>query len=127
MDEPYYPPRHTWARKFATALRGWWLGTRGHNSFVVHLPVAAMVLAAAYFLQATWTEVCLLLLCITLVLAAELFNSALESLAKAITQTENPHIGQALDIASGAVLFAAVGSGVVGLVIFIPRLMTLLQ
>ena len=42
-------------------------------------------------------------------------------MAKAITAAENPHIRDALDIASGAVLTAALGSSAVGLVLFAYR------
>ena len=46
----------------------------------------------------------ILLLCIFGVLTAELFNSALESVARAIDTRHNPHLAAALDIASAAVL-----------------------
>ena len=63
------------------------------------------------------TEWCLLILCIALVMTAELFNSALEQLAKAITKEEDPHVRNGLDIASGAVLVAAIGAAVIGLLV----------
>jgi diacylglycerol kinase len=47
-----------------------------------------------------------------------MFNSALESMARAITAEGNPHIRDTLDIASGAVLTAAFGSIAVGFVLF---------
>src|SRR5688500_8795669 len=98
MDEPYLPQRRTWPQKFAAAFRGWLLGTRGHSSFAVHLPAAIAVAGAAAYLRVTAGEWCLLILCITTVIAAELFNSALEALAKAITTSKNEHVGRALDI-----------------------------
>jgi diacylglycerol kinase len=58
---------------------------------------------------------------VAIVLTAELFNTAVEWLAKAVTRTEDPHIEAALDIASGAVLLAAAGAAIVGLLIFLPR------
>ena len=45
-------------------------------------------------------------------------DPALESMARAITGEENPHIRDVLDIASGAVLTAAFGAIAVGLVLF---------
>lgn len=122
MNEPVFTPRHSWTQKFSTAIRGVLLGTRGHNSFVIHIPAALVVTAAAYYFQVTRLEWCALMICITIVLATELFNSALETLAKAVTRAENPYVGQSLDIASGAVLLAAVGAGIVGMTIFVPRL-----
>ena len=71
------------------------------------------------------TEWCLLLLCITIVLAAEMFNSALESLAKAVADKPDPHVGRALNIGSAAVLIAAIGAATVGAIIFGNWLMKL--
>ncbi len=56
------------------------------------------------------------------VLAAEMFNSALESLARSITSNHDENIADALDVASAAVLLAAVGAAVVGAIIFVFRL-----
>ena len=107
-----------WKQKFGDAFRGIREGVRGGSSFVVHFIVAAAVTAAAAALRMHAAEWCILLLCIVGVLAAELFNTALESLARAITEGKNAHIRDALDIASGAVLTAAGGSVVVGFVLF---------
>jgi diacylglycerol kinase len=123
MNEPAFTPRHSWPKKFATAFRGIVFGTRGHNSFVIHVPAAIIVMIAAYALQVSRLEQCALWICITMVLTVELLNSALETLAKAVTRSENPFVGKALDIASGAVLVAAIGSAIVGAMIFIPRLL----
>ena len=51
-------------------------------------------------------------------MAAELFNSAIERLAREVDREHNPNVGVALDIASGAVLVAAVGAAIVGSLIF---------
>ncbi len=107
-----------WKQKFADAFRGIHEGIRGGSSFVAHFAVAAAVLAAAAALRIDASQWCLLLLCIAGVLAAEMFNSALESMARSITEEENPHIRDALDIASGAVLTAAFGAIAVGVVLF---------
>ena len=107
-----------WKRKFADAFRGLREGVRGESSFVVHFVIAAVVLAAAAALRMDTLQWCILLLCIAGVLGAEMFNSALESMAKAITHEQNPHVGGALDISSGAVLFASVGAVIIGAVIF---------
>jgi diacylglycerol kinase len=56
------------------------LGIRGHSTFFVHFFFAAIVLATAIVLRCELIEWCLLLGCIGLVLTAELFNSALETI-----------------------------------------------
>ena len=77
------------------------------------------MLAAAAALRLERLEWYVLLLCITVVLVAEMFNSALESLARAVTTGHDPHIGDALDIAAAAVLVAAIGAAIVGAAVFI--------
>jgi diacylglycerol kinase len=59
-------------------------------------------------------------------LALELFNSCIESLARAIDRQRNEQLRNALDIASGAVLVGAIGSAVVGLVILLPHVVQVL-
>jgi diacylglycerol kinase len=121
MREKYRPPRRTWFQKFRCAFRGLRLGVRGQSSFLVHFLAAGAVLLAAAVLQAERTEWCVLLLCIAIVLTAEMFNSALEHLARAVDRSENRHLGSALDIGSAAVLTAAIGASIVGSLILVSR------
>jgi diacylglycerol kinase len=112
----------SWPEKFRSAWRGLWLAIRSERSFAVHLPMAAAVVVSAVVLQVTWVEACLLGLCVSLVLVAEIFNTAVEHLAREISRDERPGIAAALDMASGAVLLAAIGAACVGGAIFLTRL-----
>jgi diacylglycerol kinase len=124
-DDPLYPER-PWRHKFGDAFRGVKAGVRGQSSFCVHFFVAAVVVAAGGVLRVNLYEWCLLLLCIAGVITAEMFNSAFESMAKAITGQSDPHLGNSLDIGSAAVLVASVGASIVGAIIFGNRLGILL-
>jgi diacylglycerol kinase len=115
----------SWVAKFRCAFRGAELGIRGQSSFFVHLFAAAAVVVAGIALQVTRLEWCLLLLCIAGVLTCEMFNSALEATARAITREQNPHLADALDIGSAAVLVASIGAALVGAMIFLDRLLKL--
>src|ERR1700751_1643321 len=79
------PPR-SWRSKFRDAFRGLKLGIRGHSSFFVHFFFAALVLAAGVVLQCHALEWCLLLGCIGMVLTAELFNSAIETIYRGLDE-----------------------------------------
>ncbi len=111
----------SWPAKFGHALRGIRLGSRGQSSFSVHGIAAVLVVAVGVWLEVSRTEWSLLALCITIVLTAEMFNSALERLATAVTEEYDERIGTALDIASSAVLIAALGAAIVGAIIFLNR------
>ena len=54
-------------------------------------------------------------------------NTALETMARAITEEPNPHIGGALDIGSAAVLLSSIGAGVVGAIVLLNALGKLLD
>jgi len=114
--------KRSWPMKFRDAFRGVWLGVRGQSSFRVHFFFAALVIACAAAMQVALAEWCVLLSCVALVLTAETFNSALEFLAKAVTDKHDPRLADALDIGSAAVLVASIGAAVVGSIIFIRRL-----
>ncbi|MBN1393701.1 MAG: diacylglycerol kinase [Pirellulales bacterium] len=119
-------PRH-WRRKFRDAFRGIKEGIRGQSSFLVHFCAAVLVVVAGAVLDVNLVEWCILALCIAGVLTVEMFNSALESMAKAITGQSDPHLGDSLDIGSAAVLIASLGASIVGSIIFINRLGVMLQ
>ncbi len=126
--EPEVPrrPRRPWRAKFRAAFRGLKLGVRGHSSFSVHFFFTALVLAAAVVFQCPAWEWCALLGCVGLVLTAELFNSAVETLFRGLDEATRERAWPCLDVAAGAVLMASIVSVVVGCVVFVPRLRALL-
>ena len=91
-------PRRPWRAKFRDALRGLKLGVRGHSSFFVHFFFAALVVAGAVVLQCSLAQWGVLLLCIGLVLTAELFNSAIETLFRGLDEHVKARAWPALDI-----------------------------
>lgn len=120
---PATPFATRWRNRFAFALRGVRVAVLGGEVFAGHAIAAVLVIALGWWLQVTQAEWLLLTVCITAVFAAELFNSAIEHLARAVTRDEHPEIRDALDIAAGAVLVVAIGAKVVGLVVLGPRLL----
>jgi diacylglycerol kinase len=108
-------------QKFRSAASGFKLGAREQSSFAVHFAATVLVVLIAAGLRVDWVRWCLLLACIALVLTAEMFNSALEHLAKAVDRAENSYIAVALDIASAAVLTAAVGAAVIGSIVLVTH------
>jgi len=119
--------RRSWSSKFADAFRGLARAVRSQSSFFVHLWVAAAVIAAAVVLRVSLVGWCLLVGAIAVVLVAEIFNTAIESLAKALTVGRHPRIRDALDMAGGAVLLSAIAAAVIGAIVFLHRAGELLE
>ncbi len=121
------PVPRSWYEKFRDAFRGVRTGMRGQSSFQVHLGVTVVVIIAAALLRCTLWEWCILALCIGGVLTAEMINSAMEYLAKAIDENRNPHLGDALDTGSAAVLFASLAAAIVGAIVLLSRAITIIR
>lgn len=76
--------------------------------------------SAGIVLGITRTEWIMVVMCIGTVIAAELFNTAIEKLVDLVSPERHPVAGQVKDIAAGAVLICAVAAAIIGLIIFIP-------
>ena len=126
MTEPM-TPRRGWREKFGEAFSGIRRAVRTESSFRVHLPVAALVVALAAALGCTPIEWCLLIGCVGLVLTAELFNTSMETLFKALDEHQKARIEGCLDIAAGAVLMASLTAVAVGTVVFGSRVLEILD
>jgi len=113
----------TWLRKFADAFRGLARAVRTQSSFAVHMLMAGAVVAAGALFRVTAVEWALLAFAIGLVLMAEILNTAIESLARAPGSRRHPRFRDALDMASAAVLLAAITAAVIGVIVFGPRLL----
>jgi diacylglycerol kinase len=127
-ERPIRPakPRRLWRDKFRESLRGIKLGIRGHSSFFVHFFFAALVLATAIVLRCDALEWCLLLGCIGLVITAELFNSAVETIYHGLDDSTRPRVRHCLDIAAGAVLLASITAALIGAIVFLPKMTAML-
>ncbi len=112
----------SWPQKFRDAFRGVAIGMRGQSSFLVHTFCAVAVVVVAALADVTAWQWCTLLLCVVIVLVAEMFNSSLEIMAKAVDTHFHPQLRDALDIASGAVLLAAIGAVIVGSIVMVNAL-----
>ena len=123
MDWDDVPPRprqrRSWGAKFREAFRGIKLGVRGHSSFCVHFFFAGLAIAFAVALDCSLVEWCLILLCIGLVLTAELVNSAIETLFHGLDEATRARWNGSLEIAAGAVLVASLTAALVGAIIFV--------
>lgn len=90
----------------------------------IHCCATILVISLALFFHITSVEWCLLLLCIGFVISAEIVNTAIEYIVNFISPEYHIKAGEIKDLAAGAVLIGACTSLLIGLVIFIPYLVT---
>lgn len=90
----------------------WAAKTQRHMRF--HLVAAILVLVLAVVLRLSLHEFALLALAITLVLFAELVNTAIEAVVDLVSPDFHPLAQRAKDVAAGAVLLASAGALILG-------------
>lgn len=95
-----------------------------HNAWI-HSVAAVVVIVAGLAVGLSRTEWLLVILCIGMVFAAEAMNTAIERLTDLYSPDYHPKAGAAKDLAAGAVLITAMAAAVVGLWIFLPKLIAL--
>jgi diacylglycerol kinase len=112
-------------QSFGYALKGlvYLIQTEAHAQ--IHVAVAILVVVAGVYFRVSRIEWALLATSIAAVLAAEAFNTALEALTDLVSPEYHELAGRAKDIAAAAVLIVAIGAVVVGLLVFLPKLLML--
>ena len=109
-------------RKFAAGCRGLKHAARGDSSFFVHAYRGTLIAITAALLQIDQWGWCLLVICASFVLIAELMNSAVDTLARAIGDPEEPRLNTAREIAAAGVLVAAFGTGTITVIVLGAKL-----
>ncbi len=96
----------------------------GYNA---RIQFAAAVLATVMgcILDLSRGEWIVVILCCTLVLSLEMINTSIEKVCDLITTEHNPLVKIIKDVAAGAVLLSAVASLLIGIIIFLPKILLL--
>ncbi len=108
------------------ALRGITASIHTERNLRIQTSIALLTIALGFYLNVTSLEWMILVLTISLVLAAELINTSLESVVNLLSPQFHPLAKKAKDAAAGAVLVLSIGSLVVGWFIFGIKIQSLL-
>lgn len=111
---------------FRLAFSGIWYALRTQPNFIIHSLAALLAIFLGSYFQISQVEWVVIILMIVLVFIAEMINTSIESMTNLITQEHRQNAKIAKDVSAGMVLTAAIGSIIVGIVIFIPKIITLL-
>lgn len=105
------------------ALNGLKSAFRSERNFRTHTVMTIVVSVTGLYFQVKAVEWAILIFCMTLMMAVEALNTALEYLVDLWADgVFNEKAKLVKDIAAGACLITAVGVGLTGLLIFLPYL-----
>ena len=112
---------------FKYAFQGIITSFRTERNMKIHVFIMILVIIAGIVLKVSSLEWIILVTMFALVISAELFNTAIETVVDMITKEKNEKAKIAKDVAAGAVLVLAIGSVIVGLIIFIPKILNFIK
>ena len=107
---------------FKYAWQGIIQAYKGEQNLKIHTFIAILVIVFGFFLKISYVEWLVCLILIGLVIMAEFINTALEYVVDLASPHIHPLAKAAKDTASAGVLMMAIISAVIGLVIFIPKI-----
>lgn len=116
--------RTTLLQSFNNAFQGLVHSVRYQRNMRIHLAVTVVVLVGSIFLNLSRLELVAVLFAISLVLAMELVNSAVEAVIDLVTDGFDPRAKAAKDLSAGAVLVAAVNAVAVAYLVLMDRMAT---
>ena len=112
-------------KSFKFAIEGIRLAYKYNRNIWIHSAFAIFAIILSLILRITWFEFGLILVVILMVMVAEMVNTAIEEMVDLIVQEHREQARIAKDVAAGMVLLTAIGSVVIGAVIFLPYIFNL--
>jgi len=116
------PRQHSLRWSFNWAFEGIVYVVRTQRNMQIHATAAVFVLVMGLLLDLSRLELVAVMAAVSLVLVAEMMNTAIEAAIDAVVTTYHPLVKIAKDVAAGAVLVCAFIAVVVGYLVFADRL-----
>jgi diacylglycerol kinase len=110
---------------FRNAFNGLAYVFKSQRNAKIHFCATILVIAAGFFLHISTFEWIAVLFAIGLVLASECFNTALEKLTDLVTSDYHELARLSKDSSAAAVLVSSLIAAVIGLIVFLPRVILL--
>ena len=107
---------------FKHAGEGFISSFQTERNMKIHAFIMVFVILLGFFLNISNEEWIICILLFTIVIAGELFNTAIETVVDMIMPYKNEKAKLAKDVAAGGVLVLAVGAAIIGTMIFFPKI-----
>lgn len=108
---------------FKFAFKGIYHFVKSEPNVIIHLIAAVVAVAMGFFFDIQTWEWCMVIFVIGMVLSAEAFNTSIEYLTDLVSPDYHELAGKTKDVAAAAVLLTAISAAIIGLIIFLPRVL----
>ncbi len=107
---------------FKYSIQGLKIAYRDEQSMWIHLTITTLAVIAGFWLQISAMEWLIVIILITLVLGAELINTAIEAVVDLVTGEYHELAKYAKDLASASVFIYSMLALTCGAIIFVPKI-----
>lgn len=110
-------------KSFKYAFDGIYTGIKEEQNMKIHITIMILVIIFGIMLKISKAEWIICIILFGLVISMELINTAIENTVDLITKEKNEQAKIAKDVAAGAVLVSAIASAIIGLIMFVPKIL----
>lgn len=121
----YMGLNHSRAKSFSYALTGLKEAFQKEPNLRIHSLIAIAVVVLAFFLKFEKFEWLILIVTIFFVFTLELLNTALEALVDLVSPEVKNEAKVSKDVSAAVVLFASLLAIIVGIILFLPKILAL--
>lgn len=108
-------------RKFIDALNGLLLAIK-HKAVLIQFVLAICAIVGGVIISLDYYEWIAFIICIIIVISAEIFNTAIERIGNYLNINKDNKIKEIKDLSSAAVLICAIGSLIVCIMVILKRM-----
>ena len=110
-------------KSFKYAFEGIFKGIKEEQNMKIHITIMILVIIFGIMLKISKAELIICIILFGLIISMELINTAIENTVDLVTKEKNEQAKIAKDVAAGAVLVSAIASAIIGLIIFVPKIL----
>lgn len=118
--------RNNTLKSFSYATNGIKEAFNTEPNFKVHIFIGAAAIILSFFFKFTKIEFALLVITIATVIILELINTVVEKLVDIVSPKISKRAKVIKDLSAGIVLISALASIVIGIILFLPKILQLL-
>jgi len=107
----------------AAACHGLFYAFKTESNIRRHVFFSAITILLGFYFSISWVEWCICLLCISMVITAELLNTAIENMLDILHPDYHPGIGMIKNICASAVLISSIGAFAIANIVFLPKML----
>lgn len=108
-------------KKFSDALNGLRIALT-HKAVMIQIVLGVMAIVGGIIIKLDYYEWLAFIVCISLVIFAEIFNTAIEKIGNYLNVNKDEKIKAIKDLSSGAVLIASIGAFIVCVFVVLRRI-----